>query len=101
VLTVTAGAATRLRIHLLVTTLTLLPLLPLLPRVVATRNRRIIADNSDDAGDSDNSEDTVTPTEPYDAVKAYGLKEKLMQADLVEMSNAIVQKERLEQKPGN
>jgi hypothetical protein len=41
VLTVTA--ATRLRIHLIVTTRILLPFPPLPPRVVATRNRRIAA----------------------------------------------------------
>jgi hypothetical protein len=62
------------------------------------------SDSSDDSDDSDSSEDTVTPAEPYEVAKAYGLKEKLTQAEetnLMEMSSALVQQERLVQKPGN
>jgi hypothetical protein len=46
----------------------------------------------------------VTPAEPHKVAEGYYLKKKLTQAyemNLMDLSSAVMQQERLEQKPGN
>jgi hypothetical protein len=61
--------------------------------------------NDSDDSDSTSSDDTVIPAEPYDVVKAYSIKQKVVQAEEtnpMEVASAIVQQERLgHDEPGN